>query len=313
MERKAAVNKKPLAGFWASRVLTLVGIVASLTMAPLSWGEGKSIFRGDQTLYLTSQLSLSRKPELGKAVTATYTIKAEKDGLRDIVIHLEAGRIHEYTVKGPVRHDIEIAGSPAQHIQSISLSSLGKGATYTASITIQLPNINPKNLLGIEGEPASWMPIVAAWATFKMPDGKTSYACKIGTFGGRVEGSGFEYTKGSFFAYLYRDTEAKPNESNQFLHYWGPTDGTHESDFEWIRNLESVRKALDLPEDVESRSVCVHLWDNVEETAKKEKVNKDLIISRMANEVKGSAAKEKISNIEAAQKYLRVHSNSSNR
>lgn len=243
-------------------------------------------------------------------VTATYTIKAEKDGLRDLAIHLEAGRLYAYTTKGPVRHDVEIVGGASPQMQMVSLSSLGKGQTYTASFTVKVPKVSLKDLAGVEEWPST-RPIVATWTTFKMPDGKMSYDSKLGTLGGKTEETSFYYTKGSFFADLYKDSDERPSEVNFYLHYWGPSDMTHEDEMDWIRNLEKVRKALDLPEDVEARSVCVHLWDQVMEAAKKDKVSQDVGISRMANEVRGIGSKERLSNLEAAKKYLRLQSSPS--
>jgi len=260
-----------------------------------------------QETYLVSTLSFVAKPQPGGTVTATYTIKAVKDGLRDIVIHLEAGRFYtpDKTGFGTIRYDLKLVGESSKQMKTVSLSSLKKGDTYRTSFTVKIPNVDPKSLAKLFPFPDR--PIVAAWTTFKRADGENGLDSKIGRLSSAIDRDEPSLKYGNYFASLYLDTDEKPCEANAYLHFFGPTDGPHGEDIDWIRNLEKVRKALDLPDNTEGRTPCVGLWDYVVEATKQGKESQEVVLSQMANEVNVIASKEKVSKPDAARKFLYLH------
>ena len=130
---------------------------------------------------------------------------------------------------------------------------------------------------------------------------------KIGCLSGAIDNDRPSWKYLNYFASLYADTDMKPSEENAYVHYFGPTDGPHGDDIDWIRNLEKVRKALDLPDNPEGRVPCVGLWGYVVEATKQGKMSQDVTLSRMAKEINALASKEKISKVEAAKKFLHLH------
>jgi len=257
--------------------------------------------------HLLSTLAFQRKPVPGGTATATYTLKAVKDGVHDLVIHLEAGRLYTHDETGfkVIRYDLKFVNEPEKQMKTISLPSLKKGESYSTTFTVTVPKVDSRALAKLFPFPDR--PIIAAWTTFKHADGKSDLDGKIGKLSGITEIDRPSLAYGNYFASLYIDTNEKPNEKNAYLHYFGPTDGLHGEDSEWIRNLERVREALDLPDDPAGRMPCVGLWDYAVEAAKREKISEDIILSRMAREVNSIVSKEKLTRFEAARKFLRTH------
>jgi len=236
-------------------------------------------------------------------MTVTYTVKAERDSLRNLVIHMEGGRLYEYTDKGPVRHDVVLADEPQKQMRTDSLPELKKGEARTVTFRVSIPALDSKALKKAMPYPDNEPPLAAAWTSFQGPDGKPGYTCQwVGPIG-RVQGGGVDLTRDNFMASWWLDTAERPNEKNQFLHYWGPTDrDRHE--LELYRNYERVRKALNLPDTLESRGMCYHLWGHVVACQYGEKTSQEAIIARMIRRVKRIAARERISRLEAAGKFL---------
>jgi hypothetical protein len=272
-----------------------------------AFSQARRIERSDLEIIehpLTSTLVFQAKPRTGRNTSVTYTIKAEKDGLKNIVVHLEAGRLYTPAKSGigADRVDIEVAGVARGQIQTYTLPGLNKGQIYSRSFTVKIPNVDLKALEKLYPDPDR--PIVAAWTTFQQSDGKPGLDCKIGKLSGASDEDGISLEKGNYFASLYMDTDETPSESNSYFHYFGPTDGPHGDDIDWIRNLEQIRKALDLPNDMESRGSCVHLWGYVKDRAAEEKRSQDEIIARLAVKINGIAREEKITKLKAAKKFL---------
>jgi hypothetical protein len=235
-----------------------------------------------------------QKPDLGKTVTATYTIKALKEGLQDIQVHWQTGRIYR---NGTERHDILISGVSSMQSQTVAVPNLRKGEAFKSTITLLIPSVEvnkaQRDLWRIGGE----LDIVTVWATCKTSDGKPA----------PVRGATGDIAGHTCLGRTRFDFDELPSEANFYLHYFGPTDGSHEEEIAWVRNMERVRVALNLSANGESRAACLHLWQKVEAIASRDKMSQDQAIEQLVKECKGIASTKKLSNYEAAREYLRIH------
>jgi hypothetical protein len=174
---------------WCSKLLPLQGLLVALVAVGIypSWGFAE---HGDTEIrknFLTSKLTFNQKPDLGKPVTVTYTIQATADGLQDLEIHLEVGRVYVNSGMGPVRHDVVMVGNGTQQTRTISLPSLRKGESYSTTFMVQIPNVSLKDLKRVMAYPIEAPAIAAVWTSYKLPDGRPSYVCSWGELNGRVE------------------------------------------------------------------------------------------------------------------------------